>query len=76
MNVVTFEPKFRLEQRVQVQVFNIITLGKIVKREYHEMKKENKIKYWVQFSHNPSDIVEPWEEDLTYAQTLPLGEIK
>jgi hypothetical protein len=67
--------KFRMGQHVKVQVFHIITTGTVVGRKVIENSRGVFVRYDVQFSEKTIDIVEPWEDNLIEAQTLPLGEI-
>lgn len=66
--------KFELGSMVKVQVFNIITKGVVRKRIYSETKEGVNVKYHI-FIESIGDLVDPWEEDLVYVQTLAFGEI-
>lgn len=68
-----FEPKYKLSQKVKVQVFHTITTGVVIKREFHETNLGVQIRYQVDFGR---DVITPWEQDLDHVQGLPLGEIK
>ena len=68
--------KFKLGEKVKVQVFNFITTGIVVERQLFENNRNTSIRYQVQFDNRACDIVEPWEYDLEYVQTLPLGKIE
>ena len=68
--------KYKLGERVKVQVFNFITRGVVVERQLFESKRNTSIRYQVQFGDKEIDTVSPWENDLEYVQTLELGVMK
>lgn len=68
--------KFVLGEKVKVQVFNFITTGIVVERQLFEDKSHMLIRYKVQFSDKSIDTVAPWEHELTFVQTLPIGAMK
>ncbi len=68
--------KYKLNQKVQVKVFNFITTGVIVKRSSYETNLGTNFKYTLRFGEGFDDIVEAWEQELNLTQELPLGEMK
>ncbi len=61
---------------LKVQVFNIITTGKVIAIKVEHVECGSSTKYIVQFGNKIVDTVSPSEADLVAAQSLPLGEIK
>ena len=74
------KPKYKIGQKVQVQIFNIITTGTVEQAQerityFKDGSTASNTKYWVDIPHT-KHMMEPWEGDLALAQTLPLGEMK
>lgn len=67
--------KYKLNQRVRVQVFNFNKTGVIVKRSSYETSLGTNFKYTVEYSEDCGDLIDVWEQDLNLAQKLPLGEV-
>ncbi len=68
--------KYSLNQKVKVQVFNIITTGIIIKRQSYETNSCINFKYTLEYGEGFNEIVEAWEKDLDFVKDLPLGEMK
>ena len=68
--------KYKLNQKVQVKVYNFIKTGIIVKRRFYETNLGTNFKYTVIFGEDFGDYIDVWEQDLNLAQELPLGEMK
>lgn len=65
--------KFHCQQEVQVQVFNVIKVGTILRRALSEYKGGREVMYTVKIGIGYHDCVEVSEEDLVEQQTMPLG---
>lgn len=68
--------KYELNQIVKVQIFNLITKGKIIKRVLYETKLGRNFKYRVQFGENYNDCIDCLEQDLDFVQDLKLGKVE
>lgn len=73
------QPKYKINQTVKVQIFDIITTGTVEQIQerithFKDGSTTPHVKYRVKTRCD--NIMEPWEEDLDLAQTLPLGKMK
>lgn len=65
--------KFKLRQKVKVQVFNIVTTGEVVERHLRETKKFSVVKYTVKFGDKSGDLITVGEGFLDETQYQPIG---
>lgn len=73
------QPKYKIGQTVNVQIFNIIATGEVEQISirdtlFKDGTKSEDVKYWVKT--RCGNDMEPWEEDLDFVQNLPLGEME
>lgn len=66
--------KYKLLQKVKVQLFDIIKEGEIIKRISYETTLGTNYKYEL-YIESSDDYISVWQQDLDFVQSMNVGDI-